>query len=257
MPLGDHLKELRRRIILAGIGVIVGAVGGWFLYDPAFAALKDPLDALSERGQIAELNFAAVASSFDFRLKVSAFIGFILSSPWWLFQVWGFITPALTKKEKRTSLGFLAAAVPLFAGGLVTAWLVIPRVVAFLTMFTPEGTRQLIAAEVYLKFVMQFLLAFGFAYLLPLFMVALSFLGIVSGRTWLRGWRWAILLIYIFAAAVTPSSLGGDLSSMFFMAIPLLVLYAGAVGLCLLADRRIAKRRAAIDAELADEGATE
>jgi len=255
MPLGDHLKELRRRIILASLGVLLGAVGGWFLYDLAFAALKAPFDALQDRGQLAELNFAAVASSFDFKLRVSAFIGFVLSCPWWLYQVWGFITPALTAKERRASLGFLAAAVPLFAGGLYTAWLVIPRAVAFLTMFTPEGTRQLVSAEIYLKFVMQFLLAFGVAYLLPLFMVALSFMGVVRGRTWLNGWRWAILLIFIFAAAVTPSSFGGDVTSMFFMAIPLLVLYAAAMGVALLADRRIDQRRAAIDAELAGEDA--
>lgn len=253
MPLGDHLKEFRRRFIFAGIGILLGSIAGWFLYDDAFTALKAPFDALQERGQLAELNFAAIASSFDMKIRVAAFIGFILSSPWWIFQIWGFITPALTKKERRAGLGFIAAAVPLFGAGIYTAWTVIPRAVAFLTMFTPEGTRNLISAEIYLKFVMQFLMAFGIAYLLPLFMVALSFMGVVSGRTWLKGWRWAIIIIFIFAAAVTPSSMGGDVSTMFFMAIPMLVLYAIAVGIALLADKRIAKRRAAIDAELADE----
>ncbi len=253
MPLGDHLKEFRRRFIFAAIGVMLGTIVGWFLYDDVFAALKEPFDALQDRGQLAELNFAAIASSFDIKIRISAFVGFILSSPWWIFQIWGFITPALTKKEKRASLGFIAAAVPLFGAGVYTAWTVIPRAVAFLTMFTPEGTRNLISAEIYLKFVMQLLVAFGIAYLLPLFMVALSFMGVVSGRTWLNGWRWAIIIIFIFSAAVTPSSMGGDLSTMFFMAIPMLVLYAFAVGISLLADKRIAKRRAAIDAELASE----
>lgn len=252
MPLGDHLKEFRRRFIFAGIGILIGAVGGWFLYDTVFAALKAPFDALQDRGQLAELNFAAMASSFDIRIRVSAFIGFILSSPWWIYQIWGFITPALTKNERRAGLGFLAAAVPLFGAGVYTAWIVIPRAVVFLTMFTPEGTRNLVSAEIYLKFVMQFLLAFGIAYLLPLFMTALSFMGVVAGRTWLKGWRWAVILIFIFSAAVTPSSMGGDVSSMFFMAIPLLVLYAIAVAISLLADRRIQKRRAAVDAELAE-----
>lgn len=252
MPLGDHLKEFRRRFIFAGIGILLGAVGGWFLYEAVFAALKAPFDALQDRGQLAELNFAAMASSFDIRIRVSAFIGFILSSPWWIYQIWGFITPALTKNERRASLGFLAVAVPLFGAGVYTAWIVIPRAVAFLTMFTPEGTRNLVSAEIYLKFVMQFLLAFGIAYLLPLFMTALSFMGIVAGRTWLKGWRWAVILIFIFSAAVTPSSMGGDVSSMFFMAIPMLVLYAIAVAISLLADRRIQKRRAAVDAELAE-----
>lgn len=251
MPLGEHLKEFRRRFIFAGIGIFIGAIGGWFLYDPVFSALQEPVEALTDRGLLAQLNFDGLASSFDVRIRISAFIGFILSSPWWLFQIWGFITPALTRKERLGTIGFMAAAVPLFAGGLFTAWTVIPRAVTFLTQFTPEGTRNLISAEIYIKFVLQFLLAFGIAYLLPLVMVALSLLGSVKGSTWLKGWRWAILIIFIFAAAVTPSSMGGDIVGMFIMAIPLLLLYWIAVGISLMADKRIAKRRAAIDAELA------
>lgn len=251
MPLGEHLKEFRRRFIFAGIGVFVGSVIGWFFYDPAFEALQEPFRALQDRGQLAELNFSAVASPFDVKIRVAAFLGFLISSPWWIYQIWGFVTPALSKRERLSTLGFLGAAIPLFAGGVYTAWLVIPRAVAFLTMFTPEGTRNLIAVDVYLKFLMQFLIMFGIAYLLPLVLVALSFLGIVSGKTWLKGWRWAILISFIFAAAVTPSSWDGDIVTMLFMAIPMIFLYGIAVAVSLLADRRIAKRRAAIDAELA------
>lgn len=255
MPLGEHLREFRRRFILAGIGILIGAVGGWFLYDPVFEAIQQPVDALNDRGLMAQLNFDGLASSFDTKLRISAFIGFILASPWWIFQMWGFVNPALTKKERWASIGFMVTAVPLFAAGVYTSWTVIPRAVVFLTQFTPDGTQNLISAEIYIKFVLQFLLAFGIAYLLPLFMVSLSFLGVVKGKTWLRGWRWAILLIFIFAAAVTPSSMGGDVPTMFFMAIPLVVLYGVAVGVSLIADRRIEKRRAAIDAELAEDSA--
>src|SRR5699024_12151536 len=98
-------------------------------------------------------------------------------------------------KERRTALWFVAAAVPLFAGGIYTAWTALPRVVGFLTMFTPEGTRNLITAEVSLKCVLQLLLAFGFAYLMPLFMLVLGTMGGVKGRTWLKGWRWAVIII--------------------------------------------------------------
>src|SRR5699024_4900847 len=253
MPLGEHLREFRRRFILAGIGIIIGAVIGWYLYDDVFAALKAPFDTLQERGQLAELNFSAIAGSFDVKLRVSAFIGFVLASPWWIFQIWGFINPALTNKERRTALWFVAAPVPLCAGGIYTAWTALPRVVGF-TMFTPEGTRNLITAEVYLKFVLQLLLAFGFAYLMPLFMVVLSTMGVVKGRTWLKGWRWAVIIILVFSAAITPTV--GEISTMFLMAIPMAVPYLLAVGVSLLADRRIAKRRAKIDAELAG-GSTE
>src|SRR5690625_7317225 len=85
MPLGEHLREFRRRFILAGIGIIIGAIIGWYLYDDVFAALKAPFDALQERGQLAELNFSAIAGSFDVKLRVATFIGFVLASPWWIF----------------------------------------------------------------------------------------------------------------------------------------------------------------------------
>lgn len=251
MPLGDHLREFRRRFLLVGIGVLLGAIAGWYLSDPVFAALRAPFESLQDRGQLAELNFSAVAGSFDFKLRISMFIGVLISAPWWIFQAWGFVTPALTSKERRATLGFMAAAIPLFAAGVYTSWTALPRVVGFLTMFTPEGTRNLISAEVYLKFVMQFLVAFGIGYLMPLFMVVLSLMGVVKGRTWLNGWRWAVIIILVFSAAVTPTV--GEIATMFLMAIPLVVLYVLAVGISLLADRRIAKRRAAIDAELAED----
>lgn len=249
MPLGEHLKEFRRRFLLAAVGILAATVAGWFLYDLVFPALKAPFDALDDQGRTADLNFPALASSLDTRMRVSIFIGFLLASPWWIYQVWAFITPALTRSERRVALGVTAAAVPLFGAGVYTSWQVIPRAVQFLTMFTPEGTWNLVAADTYLKFVMQFLLAFGIAYLMPLFMVVLSAMGIVSGRTWLKGWRWAVILIFLFCAAVTPTV--GDLTSMFLMAVPMVVLYIIAVGLGLLADRHIARRRAAVDAELA------
>lgn len=251
MPLGDHLKEFRRRFILAAIGILLGSIGGWFLYDWFFEALRQPLAALKDRGILADLNFGALATPLDVRMRISVFIGIILSSPWWILQIWGFVNPALTRKERWASLGFLAAAVPLFAAGVYTAWLVIPRAVVFLLGFTPTDVINLIDTAVYLRFITQFLLAFGIAYLLPLFMVSLSFAGVVSGKTWLKGWRWAVIGIFIFAAAVTPATMGGDVATMFFMAIPLLVLYALAVGVSMFADRRIERRRAAIDEELA------
>ena len=96
MPLRDHLLELRRRLFLAALGVLVGAIAGYFLYDPVIEAMLDPLVRLGD-DQVAP-NYAGVAAPFDMLVKVSIFLGVLVSSPWWLYQLWAFITPGLTTK---------------------------------------------------------------------------------------------------------------------------------------------------------------
>ncbi|HZJ39651.1 MAG TPA: twin-arginine translocase subunit TatC [Demequina sp.] len=239
MPLRDHLVELRNRIIYSVIGIAVAAVAGWFLFDPAFEALQRPLlDAASRDDAIVSVNFAGLATALDMHFKVAFFLGLILSSPWWLYQVWAYVAPGLTGKERRYTVGFLGAAIPLFLIGIVAAWMVFPHAVTILTGFRPDGTQQLLDAELYLTFAMRLLVAFGLAFVFPVVMVALTWLGIVPWRTWLRGWRWAILLIFVFAAVMTPTP---DAVTMIVMAIPMIALYFGAIGIGALRARGRAK----------------
>lgn len=235
MPLREHLREASHRFLLAGLGVVVGAVLGWFLYDPIFAALQAPITTVNEAGKTAALNFEGIATSFDIRLRVSVFVGVLVSSPWWLYQGWAFVAPGLTRRERRMALAFFAAALPLFAAGVGVAWYFLPHAVLLLTDFTPTGSVNLINASVYLAFVMQLLLAFGLAFLLPLAMVALTSLGLVRARSWIAGWRWAVLLVFTFAAVATPTP---DALSMILLALPICGLYFAAVGVCVLIDRR-------------------
>jgi sec-independent protein translocase protein TatC len=235
MSLGAHLREARRRFLLVGLGITVGAIVGWILYDRVFAALQAPIAAVNDAGRTAALNFEGIATSFDIRLRVALFVGIILASPWWLYQTWAFVAPGLTSREKRTSLAFFAAGVPLFAAGAATAWFFLPHAVNLLTEFTPSGSVNFINASVYLGFVMQLVLAFGLAFLLPLVMVALTHLGLVRARTWARGWRWAVIVVFAFAAVATPTP---DAVSMILVAVPITALYFGALGVCVLIDRR-------------------
>lgn len=246
MPLYAHLRELRRRVLFALIGVVIGGVAGWVIYPQVFEALQEPVAGITADGTAAALNFTNVATSFDMRVKISLFLGVIVSSPWWLYQLWAFVTPGLTRGERRTAVGFLSAAVPLFVAGTVLAWLVLPRAVAFLTDFTPEGAVNFIDAQMYLGFVMGVMLIFGVAFVLPVIMVALNLIGLVSARVWLAGWRWAVVAIFAFAAVATPTS---DVITMLALAFPMSGLYFGAVGLCALNDRRRAKKFAATLAE--------
>ena len=241
MPLREHLVEARRRLLLSAVGLALGAVLGWYLYDPVLTALQEPVLALDREGLVA-LNFAGVATSFDLKVKVSLFLGVLVSSPWWLLQLWLFITPGLTRKERRYSLGFLAVAVPLFLTGAWLAWRILPQAVRLLTEFTPDGATNLIDAQLYLSFVMRVVLAFGIAFLLPVVMVALNFAGLVGARTWLAGWRWAVLIVFTFSAFATPTP---DVVTMILLALPMCGLYFLAVGVCHLHDRRVESRRAA------------
>lgn len=254
MPLRAHLIELRKRVLLAAGGLLVGAIVGWFVYPTVFAILQAPVVELNEaRGQLIALNFSGVVSAFDMQIKVSLFVGVLASSPWWLYQLWAFITPGLTRRERLVSVGFLAAAVPLFLTGAFLAWWLLPKAVGVLTGFTPADSTNLISAQEYLTFVMRMVLAFGAGFLVPVVMVGLSLVGLVAGRTWLAGWRVAVLLAFVFGAVATPT---GDLLSMLVLAIPITVLYFAAVGIAVVHDRRVAKRAAAREAvEAAEEAA--
>src|SRR6478609_9417588 len=247
MALLDHLKELRNRLFKAAIAVVLGTVVGFLVYQPMLAALIKPIRDLNEHeGRQATLNFDGVASSFDLMIQVSVFLGLIIASPVWLYQLWAFIVPGLHKKERRLALSFVAAAVPLFLGGVLLAWLVLPNAVRVLTDFTPSGGSNFISAQVYLSFVLRLLLAFGIAFLLPVVLFGLNLAGLIKGRQLVKSWRITVFLVCLFSAMAAP---GADAMSMFYLAVPMLVLFFAAIGLCLLNDRRRDTRAAKVAAE--------
>lgn len=236
MPLQEHLRELRSRFLKAALAVCLGAVGGWFLYPELIDALKEPLDRLArEHDTLANLNFGQVASPFNLKIKISVYLGIALAGPVWLYQLWAFIVPGLTKREKKYALAFVAAATPLFCAGLLLAWVVLPNAIDFFAEFTPAGSANLISADEYLTFVTQIFLAFGIAFVVPLLLIALNMIGVVSAATLARGWRIAVFLTFLFAAIASPSP---DAGSMLALAFPMTGLYALAVGVCWLNDRR-------------------
>lgn len=244
MPLRAHLIELRNRLLVAGLAVVLGAVVGWFVYDPVFAAIIRPLrEIAADPERVVQVNFGSIATSFDLKIKISIWLGVIISSPVWIFQVWAFITPGLTRRERWYAVGFMVAAVPLFLAGVGVAWLVLPNAVVFLTGFVPEGSdglaSNIIEASDYIAFVTRVLLAFGIAFLVPVVMVALNLAGLAPARSLFRGWRVAIVMIFVFAAIASPTP---DVATMFALAGPMVFLFFAAVGIAFVNDRRRAKR---------------
>ncbi len=240
MSLGDHLRELRRRFVIAATAIVVGSVLGWVEYDWLFAQIMEPLRKLArERGGLVNINFGGITQPFTVQLQVALFVGVIVASPVWLYQVWGFIVPGLTKREKRTTMAFVGAAVPLFIGGCFLATKIVPKAVEILLGFTPEGAANLPDAALYLTFVTRFILAFGLAFLLPVFLVGLNVAHILPARIMLKGWRIAVILIFVFSAMMTPTP---DAWTMLALALPMIGLFFAAVGVSTLLDRRRARR---------------
>ncbi|MEO6999141.1 MAG: twin-arginine translocase subunit TatC [Terracoccus sp.] len=240
MSLGDHLRELRNRLTIAAVAILIGGVVGWIYYERILHALTQPLyDIAAQRHSgVVNINFSGMTDAFSIQINVSLFVGLLLASPVWLMQIWGFIVPGLTKKEKRVARLFIVAAVPLFIAGCAVAFFIVPRAVAVLLSFTPPGAYNLQQATDYLNFILKFIVAFGLAFLLPVFMVALNLVNVLSAKSMMRAWRPSVMVIFVFAAVMTPTP---DPWSMLVLAAPMVLLYFSAVGVCTLLDRRKAK----------------
>jgi len=240
MPLLDHLRELRTRVIRSALFIFLFSAIGWIQYNPIIARLSSPvcdLKAAQESGSdsCGALYISGVLGPLNLQLKVSFLTGVILSAPFWLYQIWAFIAPALHRKEKRNSVFFIIAATPFFTIGAALAYYILPLALKVLFGFTPESLNNLIRFDDYLDFVLRLILIFGIAFELPVFLVSLNLIGVLSGRSILKPWRFAIFAITFFVAAFSPTA---DPLSMAALALPLIAFYFGAGGIALLVDKK-------------------
>ena len=240
MSLGDHLREFRNRILIAALAVVLASIIGWIYYDPLVFRLQEPLriSAAARRANVI-LSFPDITGAFSLKLKVAVFVGTIVASPVWLWQIWAFIVPGLHKREKRTALAFITAAVPLFLLGCWGALYALPKAIEVLLDFTPIGASNILQADYYLTWVTRFILSFGLAFLLPVLLVALNAIHVLPAHIMLKGWRIAVVLIFTFAAMMTPTP---DPWTMFALALPLCGLYFAAYGVARIIDGRRARR---------------
>jgi sec-independent protein translocase protein TatC len=243
MSLGQHLLELRKRLFIAAAGLVGGMIIAFIISGPVIDLLTVPIAQIAaENGHAyTKLNFDTVTSGFDLRMRIAFSIGLLISAPIWLWQLWAFVMPGLTRKEIRYTIGFLTAAIPLFAGGLYVGWLIMPHMITLMAGFVPggKGVAQFYGYSAYYDFVFKLLLVVGISFVTPVFLVALNLAGIMSGRAIIKGWRVAIVVIAVFSAAATPAA---DVTSMLLLGGILCVLYFAAALLSLLFDRRRAKR---------------
>jgi sec-independent protein translocase protein TatC len=240
MTLVEHLRELRKRLFTALLGIIlVTIVVGVWAYHPIFNFLRHPYCELSPSkragGTNCDLVFLHPTDAFFIRMKVSLLAGVLFSAPIWLYQLWAFITPGLHRHERRWTLGFMVSATVLFAAGATMAYLILQTALNFLLGFGGNGVKSLLTVTDYLSFVTRLLIVFGASFLFPLAVILLNLAGILSAPR-LASWRRVeIFLVFVFAGFVTP---GSDPYTMPALAIVLCLFYEIAILFAKWNDRR-------------------
>jgi sec-independent protein translocase protein TatC len=255
MPLLDHLRELRKRIMRAAFFIFIFSILGFVYYDQIITTLAEPVCDLklaqsSGSNNCGSLFISGVLGPLNLQVKVAFLTGVIISAPFWLYQLWAFIAPALHRKERRKSVLFIIAATPFFTLGAALAYYILPIAIRVLFGFTPDSLNNLVRFDDYLSFVLRIILIFGLAFELPVFLVSLNLIGVLSGKAILKPWRFAIFGITLFVAAFSPTA---DPLSMAALALPLILFYFGAGGIALLVDKKREKKSKAIgDNQAAD-----
>jgi sec-independent protein translocase protein TatC len=243
MALADHLRELRNRLVISAIAILIGSIVAWIFYNDLLRLLLHPLEVskadLKKHGLHPEAVISGVSLAFILQAKIALVAGIVAASPVWLYQIWAFIVPGLHPKERRWTLLFVAVASPLFLAGVTLGYLVMPKGLTVLLQFTPHNVQNLLPLDQYLNFILRVLLVFGAAFEIPLFVVLLNLAGVVKGRQLARWRAWIVFLTFVFAAVATPST---DPITMCLLAFPMVALFLIAEVISRLIDRNRARR---------------
>jgi sec-independent protein translocase protein TatC len=247
MTLYEHLRELRYRLIVATLAIVLGMIVAGFFYPQLFDLLTRPyyagIDDLKAKNPdaVTALVTNNLASPFTVALKICMVAGIVLTAPIWLYQLWAFVVPGLLAKEKKWALIFIGAATPLFLGGVAVGYIVLPKGITVLLGFTQSGVTNLQDINLFLSFLLRVMIVFGIAFVIPLFVVMLNIVGVVSAQQ-LRKYRvYVIFGTFVFGAAATPST---DPFSMLALAVPMSMLFIGAEIVAHILDRRKARQAA-------------
>ncbi len=223
MSLMEHLIELRSRLMKCAVAVTIGAVAGWFLYFPVLRVLSRPLDQLASNPNVSDQYLSQEPLEiFMLRVKMSAYLGVVMTMPFLLWQIWKFISPGLYRNERRYATAFVGSATALFLFGAAIAYYTLPEALKFLQSMGGGEVFFQYSAEKYVMLIVYMMAAFGAGFQFPIVVVFLQLLGIVTPQQ-LSSWRrFAIVIIFVLAAVITPSA---DPISLIALAIPMCVFY--------------------------------
>lgn len=249
MSLADHLRELRYRVIVSVLGLVLASTFAAFFYDQLYLVMMRPY--LQAAAMLKESNpelttttvISGVTAPFQLAILVCVVAGLVLSSPLWMYQLWAYIAPALLTKEKKYALGFLAAAIPLFLSGVLIGYLILPQGISVLLAFTPDTVpvTNLLDVQEFLKLTLQLMVIFGLGFLMPVVVVGANMMGVLKAESLKKARTYVIFGLFVFGAAATPST---DPFSMLALSLPMIALYLIAEVICRVHDRRKARAEA-------------
>ncbi|MBN1664110.1 MAG: twin-arginine translocase subunit TatC [Deltaproteobacteria bacterium] len=221
MPVTSHLEELRKRLIRMLVAVGLGFIACYILKDQLFRIITKPLfDVLPQKSYMI---FTGLTEAFFIYMMIAFFASLIITSPYLLYQIWKFVSPGLYRSEKKYVAPFVIISTVLFAGGILFGYFIaLPPAFRFFVEFTTDALRPMISFREYLSLSLKFLLAFGLSFELPVFIFFATKVGLVNAKQLSRQRRYAVLIIFIAAAVLTPSP---DAFSQILMAVPLYILY--------------------------------
>jgi sec-independent protein translocase protein TatC len=245
MTLIEHIRELRNRLLKVALAIILGMAIGLIFSDPIWTVIKHPFCSAVINGHTGcrvlgdQLVINGVFDAFMLRIKVAFFVGLILTSPIWFYQLWAFIAPGLYRREKRWTYAFVGSAAPLFAAGAWIAYFAMSRGLKYLLNLAPRGVVVLPSVDTYLGYFVGMLFGFGLAFELPLALLLLNLAGILTHERIKKWRRMMIFGVFLFAGIASPSP---DPLTMLLLAVPCLVLVEVAEVIIWANDRRRASR---------------
>jgi sec-independent protein translocase protein TatC len=236
MTIFEHLAELRTRLIISFVALVVTTTVCWFFYNDAIRFMREPYVHFCQHHLSKTLTGTAKncgvlvtngpLEGFTTRIKVCAYGGIALATPVLFWELWRFITPGLKKNEKKYVFPFVSAALVLFALGVATAILVFPKALTWLIDVGGSGVVPLFSPQKYFTLYVLMCVIFGAVFMYPIIVVGLELTGVVPSRRWRKWRRPAIVIICGVAAVITPSS---DPFSFLALALPMLIFYEGSI----------------------------
>ena len=242
MSLADHLRELRYRVIVSAIVIVVASIvmAIWYqqLYEVLMLPYQRALDLLNEsNANLTPLTvISGVAAPFTLAMQVCVMAGLTVASPFWLYQLWAYIVPALHAREKKVTVMFLCSSIPLFLFGVGLGYFILPRTISAMWAFTPSSVpiSNLLDVSAFLNLLVQFMLIVGIGFLIPVLLVCLNLAGVLSAKALDKSRSYVVFGIFVFGALAAPSP---DPFTMMFVALPLLAFYSVADLIAHLHDR--------------------
>ena len=250
MSLYDHLRELRYRVMVSALAVLVTTTIAAFFYTHLVAFVRAPWEQAVADYQAANPGATTllvnkdVVSPFMLALQTSVVAGLIVACPVWLWQLWRFVVPALLENERRYAIGFIAASIPLFLAGCSLGYLVLPKGISVMLEFTVQGVTNMQDVQDFLKLELLLIVMFGLSFLLPVVLVMVNLAGVVTGAQLGKARSVSIFLCFVFGAVATPST---DPFSMIALGLPMALMYLIAAQICRRHDKRRAQRLATDD----------